>query len=110
MKNSTIFFAISLDLAGCAAPPVAAEKTLKVQVHTQMSTILDRCINLGAISARAIGEVGMNHSIISSGAEKARFALREQTYHLGGDKVAFLGADFLPPNQMQAQGQALKCG
>jgi hypothetical protein len=52
----------------------------------------------------------MNHSIISSGAEKARFALREQTYDLGGDTVVFLGADFLPPNQMQAQGQALKCG
>lgn len=110
MKNSTITFAICLALAGCAAPPVATEKALKVQVHTQMSTILDRCKNLGSISARAVGEMGMNHSIISSGAEKARFALREQTYDLGGDTVVLLGTDFLPPNQMQAQGQALKCG
>ena len=74
-----------------------------------MSTILDRCKNLGAVTARAVGETGLDESIVSSATKKARFALREQTFDMGGDTVVLLSSDFIPPNQVQAQGQALKC-
>lgn len=97
-------------ITGCAAPPVASEKALRVQVHTQMSTILEKCQRLGAVTARAVGEMGMNESVISSATKKAAFAVREQTLDLGGDTVVLLGSDFIPPNQVQVQGQALKCG
>ena len=109
MKPAAIALLALTTLAGCAAPPVASEKALKVQVHTQMSTILDRCKNLGAVTARAVGEMGLNESIISSGGKKAQFALREQTVDMGGDTVVLLSSDFIPPNQVQAQGQALRC-
>lgn len=109
MKSILATLFLGLTLAGCAAPPVASEKALKVQVHSQMSTILDRCKNLGSITARAVGEMGLNESIISSATQKARFVLREQTYDMGGDTVVLLSSDFIPPTQVQAQGQALKC-
>lgn len=109
MKNSLILLTIGLSLAGCAAPPVASEKALKIQVHSQMSTILEKCRNMGAITARAVGEMGLNESVISSATKKARFALREQASDMGGDTVVVLGSDFVPPNQVQAQGQALRC-
>lgn len=53
--------------------------------------------------------MGLNESIISSGGKKAQFALREQTVDMGGDTVVLLSSDFIPPNQVQAQGQALRC-
>jgi hypothetical protein len=107
MKFGLTAFAVLV--SGCAAPPVASEKAMKIQVHTQMSTILDKCKNLGPVTARATGEVGWTESVISSGAQKARYAIREQTYDMGGDTVVLLSADFVPPNQVQAQGQALRC-
>ena len=109
MKSIAIVIANSLALCGCAAPPVASEKSLKIQVHTQMSTILDKWKSLGAITARAVGEMGIDESIISSATKKARFSLREQTFDMGGDTVVLLSSDFIAPNQVQAQGQALKC-
>ena len=109
MKTVIATAIIAIALTGCAAPPQASEKALKVQVHTQMSTILDRCKNFGSISARAVGEMGLDESIISSATKKARFALRERTFDMGGDTIVLLNSDFIPPNQVQAQGQALKC-
>ncbi len=109
MKTTAIALLTLTILVGCTAPPVASEKALMVQVHTQMSTILDRCKNLGSITARAVGEMGLDESIISSGRKKAQFALREQAFDMGGDTVVLLSSDFIPPNQVQAQGQALKC-
>lgn len=110
-KTKIFLTAVAVTMAsfGCAAPPVASEKALKVQVHTQMSTILDKCNNLGPITARAIGAMGLDESIISSATKRARFELREQAFDIGGDTVVLLSSDFVPPNQVQAQGQALKC-
>lgn len=109
MKTSIAISIIAVALAGCAAPPVASDKALKVQVHSQMSTILDKCKNLGAITARSIGEAGFQEPAQSSATKKARFELREKTFDLGGDTVVLLSTDLLSPDQVQAQGQAFKC-
>lgn len=84
-----IVFLMSLHLIGCATVSPEAEK---VQVHRQVSNLVNDCRKLGPLSAARFDS------------EWAIADMREQTAKLGGDTLVILsraGSEW--------QGVAMKC-
>ena len=62
------------------------EEARSVQVHSEVSTVLDGCKRLGPVTA-SISAVNMD------GYNALRVRLREATARMGGDTVAILNTD-----------------
>jgi hypothetical protein len=92
---------ISTALTGCLpAPVVISQKAAQVQVHRQVSNLLDSCRKLGPVS----GTVSINHDNSTDTDVK----IREATADMGGDTVVLLNLDITADDMVQ-QGIAFKC-
>tara|TARA_R110002167_G_scaffold362365_1_gene581447 strand:- start:459 stop:821 length:363 start_codon:yes stop_codon:yes gene_type:complete len=86
-----------------AACTTVSQKAARVQVHSQISTLLDSCDKLGPISASAPRIWGPDQAY-----QKAKVSLREGASDIGGDTVAIVNTDvFL--TSVAIQGIAFKC-
>lgn len=86
-------------LSGCA---VTSEKAGRVQVHTQISSLLTDCQRLGPVtgSSRILEADIREHAALN--------ALREATADVGGDSVAVINTDNRYIHTT-IHGVALKC-
>lgn len=87
-------------LTGCVTVSPEAEK---VQVHSQVSTLLDSCKKLGPVTGSGSRAIAYRHAV-----ETAKVKLREAAYHAGGDTVAIVNQD-THLGEVRLQGVALKC-
>lgn len=70
-------------VAGCAS---VTEKAAPVQVHSQISSVLDKCKKLGPVNASV-------SSLSLAGSDELQIKLREATADLGGDTLVLLNID-----------------
>jgi hypothetical protein len=91
----TIFIA-TVSLASCVN---LSDKAASVQVHTQLSSTLDKCKKLGPVLAKA--------SVLAPDGE-LQAKLRDMAADLGGDTVVFLHIDRTLTEE-RLQGIAYKC-
>ena len=101
MRAAITTLAIAL-LAGCATP--MSDKAAKIQVHSQMSTLLSACKNLGPVSGSA-GGWGMAYQ---SAPDDAKAKAREAVADKGGDTLVVTNTDGNGYG-MVMQGVALRC-
>ena len=78
-----VFAAITV-LTGCVT---LTDKARRVQVHTQLSSVLDDCTKLGPVMAES------GHMLESTRDSEVEVKLREAAADLGGDTVAVLSRD-----------------
>lgn len=90
-------------LSGCAT--TLTEKAAKIQVHSQMSTLLTACKVLGPISANA-SDPWMGQS---GAMTKAKVAAREAVADKGGDTLVITNTDSFIGTSATIQGTALRC-
>lgn len=91
---------VGITLTGCVT---LSEKASKVQIHSQMSTLLDGCTKLGPVSSVGSRAVSLNHAV-----ETAKVGLREATADKRGDSVVVLNTDMFL-TEVIVQGVAFKC-
>ena len=113
MKIRPMLISVAL-VSGCAASiPTVSDKALNVQVHTQMSTLLDSCKKLGQVNSREASISGWTSSAYEMAALAAENSAREKAADLGADTIAILQSDFVgfegSKAVMQVQGIAYKC-
>jgi hypothetical protein len=89
-------------LAGCAAP--MPDRAAKIQVHSQMSTLLSGCKNLGPVSASAGNWAMGGAEAVAEAKTKARL----MTADLGGDTMVVLNTDG-DGTALTLQATALRC-
>jgi hypothetical protein len=113
MKASAVLVTLMF-ISGCAAGiPVASERALSVQVHTQMSTLLDSCEKLGLVNAKGKSVSGWTLSSYDMAALVAENEAREAAADMGADSIALLQSDVVGLEGgtavVQVQGIAFKC-
>lgn len=91
---------IAYTIFGCAT---LTDKAAKVQVHNQLSNLLDDCKKLGPVTATEKYLIDQDLAI-----ETAEIKLRENAADMGGDTVAILNRDILL-TKITIQGIAFKC-
>lgn len=90
-------------IAGCATP--LSPQAEGVQVHSQVSNLLENCKKLGPVTATAGAGV-----VYYEQHEAAKNGLREATAHKGGDTVAIINIDERGFRKIVTmQGIAMKC-
>ena len=105
----TLALVLTVALAGCAAP--ITERASKIQVHSQMSTLLANCKVLGPVSAEAPGSM----VDASPGTQAAKNLARDKVSEMGGDTLVITNIDhmegqlLITPAKAAVQGTALKC-
>ena len=102
MKAFVAASAVFIGLAGCAS---LTEKAAKIQVHSQMSTLLTACKVLGPVSANVSDPWLGRASAIS----KAKIKVREETADKGGDTIVITNTDTFIGESATVQGTALRC-
>ncbi|AZY52813.1 hypothetical protein [Bordetella avium] len=101
----TLLLAVAV-LTGCAAPTLT-DRAQRVQVHGQMSTLLESCQKLGPVSGSAdsaFDKVG----IVTQAKNNARDMVADK----GGDTLVITNIDRFAEfgkNTAVAQGVALRC-
>jgi flagellar basal body-associated protein FliL len=100
MKVILTTVAVIALLSGCAS--TISPKAAKIQVHTQMSTLLSNCKNLGPVTAtsRAFG--------YEEAWATAKNQVREAAADKDGDTLVILNTDRDGLN-LTIQGTALRC-
>lgn len=88
-------------LCSCAT---MTDKAAKVQVHSQVSTLLDSCKKLGPANATANNVVDVSFAI-----KEAKTLAREKAADMGGDTLAIINIDLLSGTEATVQGIALRC-
>ena len=94
-------------LAGCASTPMS-DRAAAIQVHSQYSTLLAKCENLGPlrVSTQAAGK-------IDGGFGGARIKLREDAARLGADTLVIVSSEeimhSLYNRELFIHGAALRC-
>lgn len=79
------------------------DKAMRVQIHSQMSTLLDGCTKLGPVSGSGSRTVSLEHAHAT-----AKVRVREAAADLGGDTVVLLNTDTFF-TEVVIQGVALRC-
>lgn len=87
-------------LPGCVT---LSEKAARIQVHSQISNLLDSCKKLGPVTATATGFWHYEKS-----PQMAIVKLREEAADRGGDTVAILNTDKIFTGTI-IHGVAFKC-
>ena len=103
MKLFTLV-AIALIMNGCATIP---EKAMKIQVHSQVSSLLTDCKKIRPVDGTASSMLSPEQAI-----SEAKVTMREKTADLGGDTVAILNTDIttsVTSWTAYVQGVALTC-
>lgn len=104
MKLITILI-FPLILTACAGPRPFSQKAMSIQVHTQMSTILNDCKKLGPVSA-----TGWDTFYGGPWARRqAENVLRELAADRGADTVVRLNEDWNGSTHVTVHGMAFKC-
>ncbi len=83
IKNLATFFAV-IALAGCAA--TLTDKAAKIQVHSQMSTLLAACQKIGPVT-------GMSKAVWSQPTVEAKIEARGKVADMGGDTLVVTNID-----------------
>jgi hypothetical protein len=101
-KSLLLALATCTYLIGCANTSTISTKASKVQVHTQMSTLLSNCKNLGPVAAtsRALG--------YEEAWATSKNLIREAAADKDGDTLVILNTDRDGLN-LTIQGTALRC-
>jgi len=91
--------------AGCATP--ISDRGARIQVHSQMSTLISNCKNLGPITAEAAPDFWTGSD------QPSKNLARDMTADKGGDTLVIVNRDEFSRDLMGAvfviQGVALKC-
>jgi hypothetical protein len=95
MKN-VLLIGIAFSLVACST---VSPKAAKIQVHSQMSTLLSNCKNLGPVEGIAKWPEDYDH---------AKVYLREAAADKNGDTVVILNRDRNAFSET-IQGTALRC-
>lgn len=94
-------------LAGCASTTMS-ERAANIQVHSQYSTLLANCKNLGPLKVSAQGA-----GTIDEGFSEARIKLREAAASLNADTVVIVNSErimhSLYNREQVIHGAALRC-
>ncbi|TAN29572.1 MAG: hypothetical protein EPN31_06190 [Castellaniella sp.] len=102
-----IFVVVSLLLlAGCASSPTLTDRAARVQVHSQVSTLLTSCQKLGPVTASADSTYGWNRPV------QAKNNARDAVAAKGGDTLAITNTDQYAKPDVDVtvvQGVALRC-
>jgi hypothetical protein len=85
-------------LSGCAS---ISDKAAPVQVHTQISSVLDKCKRLGPVTASTSSLSLESDTILQN-------RLREAVVDLGGDTLVLLNTDYYLTKDRQ-HGIAFRC-
>lgn len=107
MKTGFALLLAVVVLAGCASAPTLTDRAQRVQVHAQMSTLLESCQKLGPVSGSAdsaFDRVG----IVTQAKNNARDMVADK----GGDTLVITNIDRFAEfgkNTAVAQGVALRC-
>ncbi len=102
-----IILICSAILAGCASTPMS-DRAARIQVHSQYSTLLANCQNLGPlkVSAQAAGT-------LDEGFSEAQIKLREAAVNLNADTAVIVSSDrimhSLYNRERVIHGAALRC-
>jgi hypothetical protein len=102
MRTLITFAAITM-LSACAVP--LSNTAAKVQVHSQMSTLLAACQKIGPVSTTS-------KAMWSQPILEAKIAAREQVANLGGDTLVVTNMDNssdLSGFTTTVHGTALRC-
>ena len=105
MKSFYLCIVSVFFLSSCATS--MSKQASDVFVHQQYSNLLKDCTKIKSIQAKAEDTWHVN-----SAAAKAKIALREKTYDIGGDTLAITNIDKYLTGMIaeaQAQGIAFKC-
>lgn len=99
---------VALSALFCASCTTLTDKAANIQVHSQYSTLLNSCKNLGPVNSAAPGTWSEEHAT-----GEAKVKLREAAADKGGDTVVVVNKDFvnvgLLRSEVRMQGAALKC-
>lgn len=93
--------------------PNISDRAAKVQIQRQMSTLLDKCKNLGPITGEAIANE--KAWSLDRGVQQAEANGRDKVAELGGDTFVVLNTDeyygiaFSSKNKTVVQGVAMRC-
>lgn len=102
-----IVFILVVLLAGCASTPMS-EQASRIQVHSQYSTLLAKCQNLGPLKVSAQGA-----GTFDEGMSAARIRLREAASSLGGDTAVIVDSETIMHSLYNREriihGAALRC-
>lgn len=98
------FVLIAYLLVACASPHLS-DRAAKIQVHSQMSTLLDKCKNIGPVSASASDLLGGRFAAT----ETAKNMARDRTADIGGDVMVVTNIDYDGGSAATVQAVALKC-
>lgn len=104
MKAVVYCTVILLCITGCVT---LSEKAKRVQVHSQVSNLLENCKRIGPVSATASSMLSPDQA-----AQEAKVKIREEAADQGGDTVAILNTDILTSLttwEASMQGVAFKC-
>jgi len=101
MLNRSFITALILCTTACAT---TSNKAAQVQVHSQVSNLLDECKKLGPVSATSDNLLVVDNTAITN----AKNILREAAADRGGDTVAILNIDN-SVQEVTIQGIAFKC-
>lgn len=108
MKMRYALLPIALVLTGCATATLT-DRAQRVQVHIQMSTLLEACKKLGPVSAFAESAFDFQGTGIVA---QAKNNARDKVAELGGDTLVITNIDRFQrfgSNTAVAQGVALRC-
>lgn len=106
MLRITILISAAI-LAGCASTPMS-EQAARVQLHSQYSTLLAKCEQLGPlkVSAQVAGS-------LDGGLNESKAKLREAAARLGADTAVIVSSDSifhgLYNRELVTHGAALRC-
>ncbi len=100
MRTKIIMLSMmTMCLAACAT---ISENAANVQVHSQMSSLLDKCQKVGPVVG--VGSCAWSHE---SGSTEAKINIREKTVGKG-DSVVILNEDHIG-REARLQGIIFKC-
>lgn len=106
-----LILSVATVIGGCATVEIS-ERASRVQVHSQMSTLLANCKSLGPVTGEGAGPIAAPEG----GLPQAKANARDKTADMGGDTLVILNTDvyagsLLPHRYGRAvvQGNAMKC-
>lgn len=106
MRACLIVAAIMI-LSGCASQNMVSDKAAKIQVFSQMSTLVDKCVRIGPINV-SLNQLDAAQSVV----EATKILARERASDMGGDTMVITNIDHSFSglyNKITVQAVALKC-
>jgi len=107
MTKNGIFALLVILLIGCSTGTQLSKQGNVVQVHTQMSTLLNNCRNLGPVQVR---DDTFNLILPDENKRSAVNKAREITAQMGGDTLVLINSEMTYMGAVATvQGVAMRC-